>query len=67
MTWLIVIGVVVLLAVVLIAMYNALVRLNQQVMEAWSDITVQLKRRYDLIPNLISAVKGYAKHEKELF
>jgi LemA protein len=66
-TWLIIGGVVVLLVIVLVAMYNALVRLNQQVQEAWSDITVQLKRRYDLIPNLVNAVKGYAKHEKEVF
>ncbi|PIZ63837.1 hypothetical protein COY17_00130 [Candidatus Saccharibacteria bacterium CG_4_10_14_0_2_um_filter_52_9] len=49
------------------AMYNALVRLNQQSDEAWSDITVQLKRRYDLIPNLVNAVKGYASHEKTVF
>lgn len=63
----IVLGVVVILALVLIGMYNGLVRLNQRVEEAWSDITVQLKRRYDLIPNLVSTVKGYAKHEKEVF
>lgn len=67
MTWLIVGGVVVLIIIILAVMYNGLVRLNQQSKEAWSDITVQLKRRYDLIPNLISAVKGYAKHEKEVF
>ncbi len=67
MMWLIIVGVVVLIVIVLAAMYNGLVRLNQQVQEAWSDITVQLKRRYDLIPNLISTVKGYAKHEKEVF
>lgn len=59
--------VVVLLVGFLIAMYNSLVRLNQQSDEAWSDITVQLKRRYDLIPNLVSAVKGYATHEKSVF
>lgn len=67
MTWLIIGGVVVLIIIILAAMYNGLVRLNQQADEAWSDITVQLKRRYDLIPNLISTVKGYAKHEKEVF
>jgi LemA protein len=67
MTWLIIGGVVVLIVIVLAGMYNGLVRLNQQVGEAWSDITVQLKRRYDLIPNLIETVKGYAKHEKTVF
>lgn len=56
--------IVVLVVGFLIAAYNSLVRLNQQSDEAWSDITVQLKRRYDLIPNLVNAVKGYAKHEK---
>lgn len=50
-----------------IAIYNGLIRLRNRVDEAWSDIDVQLKRRYDLIPNLISTVKGYAAHEKELF
>ena len=59
--------VVVLLVAVLAAMYNSLVRLNQQSDEAWSDITVQLKRRYDLIPNLVNTVKGYASHEKTVF
>lgn len=50
-----------------IAIYNVLVRGRIRIEEAWSDIDVQLKRRYDLIPNLMSAVKGYAKHEKNLF
>lgn len=59
--------VAVLLVGFLAAMYNALVRLNQQSDEAWSDITVQLKRRYDLIPNLVNTVKGYATHEKTVF
>ncbi len=47
--------------------YNRLVRLKNQSEEAWSDIDVQLKRRYDLIPNLVETVKGYATHERELF
>ena len=48
-----------------VGLYNGLVRLRQQVKNAWSQIDVQLKRRYDLIPNLVETVKGYAKHEKE--
>lgn len=63
--WLI-LGVIAVLAIALIAMYNSLVRSNVRVDEAWSDITVQLKRRFDLIPNLINTVKGYAKHEAEV-
>lgn len=63
----VVIGAVVLVGIVLAAMYNGLVRLNQQSGEAWSDITVQLKRRADLIPNLVNTVKGYAAHEKGVF
>ncbi|MBK5238195.1 MAG: LemA family protein [Actinomycetales bacterium] len=64
---LIVIAVVVIIVIVLWATYNALVTLNVRVDEAWSDITVQLKRRADLLPNLIEAVKGYAAHEKGVF
>jgi LemA protein len=58
----------VLIAVVglfLIGLYNGLVKLRQLVRSAWSQIDVQLKRRYDLIPNLVETVKGYAKHERE--
>lgn len=55
------------LALVLIFIYNGLVTARTRVDEAWSDITVQLKRRYDLIPNLVEAVKGYAKHESKVF
>lgn len=61
------IGVVVLLIIIFIAMYNSFVRLKNQVENAWSQIDVQLKRRTDLIPNLIETVKGYAKHEKSVF
>lgn len=61
------IGGIVLLAVVLIAIYNRLVTLRQRLKNAWAQIEVQLKRRYDLIPNLVSTVKGYAAHEKETF
>ncbi|MFN3949006.1 LemA family protein [Microbacterium sp.] len=60
-------GVVVIAAIYLWATYNALVALNVRVDEAWSDITVQLKRRADLLPNLIETVKGYAAHEKAVF
>ena len=54
-------------AVVAIMYYNRFVRLRNKVEESWSGVDVQLKRRYDLIPNLLETVKGYAKHEKELF
>jgi LemA protein len=50
-----------------IAIYNSFIRLRNRTKEAWSDIEVQLKRRYDLIPNLVEAVKGYAAHEKGVF
>src|SRR5918998_6130498 len=57
--------VVVLLIIYLIAAYNGLIRRRNQIENAWSQIDVQLKRRYDLIPNLVETVKGYAAHEKE--
>lgn len=63
----IVLGAAVLLGLWLIATYNGLITNRNQVDEAWSDIDVQLKRRYDLIPNLVETVKGYAKHEKSAF
>ncbi|HRZ95472.1 MAG TPA: LemA family protein [Candidatus Moranbacteria bacterium] len=66
-TGLILIIILALILIAIIAMYNGLIKLKNRVDEAWSDIDVQLKRRYDLIPNLVSTVKGYAAHEKEVF
>ena len=63
MAW-IVLGVLILSAFLLIGIYNSLVRLKVQCDNAWADIDVQLKRRHDLIPNLVETVKGYAAHEK---
>jgi LemA protein len=63
----VVLGVVGLLILWLIITYNSIITLKTRTQEAWSDIDVQLKRRYDLIPNLIETVKGYAKHEREVF
>lgn len=63
----IIVVVVVIIVIAVIATYNGLVRLNVRVDEAWSDITVQLKRRADLIPNLVDSVKGYASHESGVF
>jgi LemA protein len=60
----VILGIVVILVFVVIGMYNGLVKLKVQCDNAWSDIDVQLKRRYDLIPNLVETVKGYAAHEK---
>lgn len=63
----VVVAVVVLLIAFVAGVYNSLVKLDERVNEAWSDITVQLKYRADLIPNVVETVKGYAKHEKETF
>lgn len=63
-TWIIVGIVVAVLVLAVILIYNSLVRLRLRVENAWAQIDVQLKRRYDLIPNLINTVKGYMKHEK---
>ena len=65
-TWLIVVLVVVFLLVsFVIKTYNGLVKLRNKVKDQWAQIDVQLKRRFDLIPNLVETVKGYAKHENE--
>ena len=66
MLW-IVIAVVVALVLALVLLYNRLVRLRNRVENAWAQVDVQLKRRYDLIPNLVETVKGYAAHERETF
>lgn len=66
MTTYIILGAIALLVVIAIVIYNGLVTARVRADESWSDITVQLKRRYDLIPNLINTVKGYAKHEREV-
>ncbi|GGD89542.1 LemA family protein [Paenibacillus nasutitermitis] len=65
MGWLIALGIVVILVIYVIVSYNGLVKLRNWVKESWSQIDVQLKRRHDLIPNLVETVKGYAKHEQE--
>ena len=66
-TVLVIVGVLLVIIGTFVAIYNSLVGLNERVNEAWSDITVQLKYRADLIPNVVETVKGYAKHENETF
>jgi len=64
---LVIIAIIVIIAFVAVGMYNGLIKLRNTSEQAWSDVDVQLKRRYDLIPNLVETVKGYASHEKETF
>jgi LemA protein len=61
----IIVAVVIIAAIVIISMYNKMVTLRQRVKNAWSQIDIQLKQRFDMIPNLVNIVKGYAKHESE--
>lgn len=63
----VILGLVLVILLYVVLTYNGFVTLKNRVKEAWSDIDVQLKRRYDLIPNLVETVKGYASHEKETF
>ncbi len=63
----IILGIIALIILWLVLTYNTLIRRRYQVKEAWSDIDVQLKRRYDLIPNLVETVKGYMTHERTVF
>ncbi len=66
-TLIVIIVIVVVLGLALVGIYNGLVKGRVRIDEAWSDINVQLKRRYDLIPNLVNTVKGYATHEAKVF
>lgn len=63
--WWIILGVIIVLAIIIAIMYNSLVTLKQRTQNAWSQIDVQLQRRFDLIPNLVECVKGYMTHESE--
>ena len=64
---LVIAGIIVLLGLILVGMYNGLVRSRNRVKEAWSGIDVQLRRRASLVPNLVETVRGYAEHERETF
>jgi LemA protein len=67
MNGIVILAIILVLLAIVVFIYNSLVRAKVRTDEAWSDITVQLKRRYDLIPNLVNTVQGYAKHEKTVF
>ncbi|MDI6783454.1 MAG: LemA family protein [bacterium] len=68
MEGLIIVGIIILLPIIFVVItYNSMVRLNQMLTESWSNVDTELRRRYDLIPNLVETVKGYAKHEREVF
>jgi LemA protein len=67
MIWIIILIILAALIIMVIAIYNKLVRLRNTVKSSWSDIDVQCKKRYDLVPNLVEIVKGYASHEKAVF
>ena len=66
-TLLVIIGIIVVIGIIIVGIYNRLVALRQTTNQAWSDIEVQLKQRQDLVPQLVNTVKGYAKHEKSTF
>jgi LemA protein len=65
--WLVILGVLIALVVIVVGMYNKLVSLRNRAENAWAQVDVQLRKRYDLIPNLVEAVKGYASHERAVF
>jgi len=64
---LVIVGIIVLALIWVISLYNGLVKLRNMVQNSWAQIDVQLRRRFDLVPNLVESVKGYASHEKEVF
>ena len=65
--WLVILGLLIVLVLIVVGMYNKLVRLRNRSENAWAQVDVQLRKRYDLIPNLVEAVKGYAAHERGVF
>ncbi len=67
MTLLIILIIIAILVIAVVSIYNKLVRLRNTVKSSWSDIDVQCKKRYDLVPNLVETVKGYASHERGVF